>query len=95
MPLFLVTPRPRKPRYRSGRAFAERNPDRGPYDWLAWDSKAGAKLLPNVSAPAIREVLDAVEAEVLAADPALARFVPPREPSPWHYEGGEWWPRRA
>ena len=50
-------------------------------------------LLPNVSAPALHELLDAVEAEVLAADPELGRFLPPRAPSPWVHTDGEWWPR--
>jgi len=41
----------------------------------------------------VHELLDAVEAEVLANDPALVRLVPPRAPSPWLHEGGEWWPK--
>jgi len=39
-------------------------------------------------------VLDAVEAEVLAEDAALSRFVPPRAPSRWLQQDGEWWPKR-
>jgi hypothetical protein len=77
----------------SGRSFAVRNPKRGPYWWLGWSNEKGAQLLPNVPAPAVHELLDAVEAEVLASDPALSGFVPPRAPSPWLHEEGEWWPK--
>jgi hypothetical protein len=97
MPVFNVhvhgKPRSRAPRP-SGRSFAERNPRDTPYDG-GWSSKYGAELLPNVPAQALHELLDAVEAEVLASDPDLARFVPPRAPSPWAYdpEWG-WWPKR-
>jgi len=56
-------------------------------------SKTGARLLPNVSAPALHQLLDAAEAEVFSKDAALSRFVPPRAPSPWHHENGEWWPK--
>jgi hypothetical protein len=92
LPVFNVTPRVAQPRYPSGKTFAARNPDRGPYSWLAWAGQTGARLLPNVSAPALHQLLDAVEAEVLSKDAALSRFVPPREPSPWLHQDGEWWP---
>jgi hypothetical protein len=82
-----------QPRYPSGKAFAARNPDRGPYWWLGWSNKTGAQLMPNVSAPALHQVLDAAEAEVLAHDDAFSRFVPPCAPSPWLHENGEWWPK--
>ncbi len=93
MPVFNVKPRPDQPsHYRSGRSFAARNPRGGP-DW-GFTSKAGALLLPNVSAPALHQLLDAVEAEALEGNPSLAQFVPPRAPSPWlHEEGGDWWPK--
>jgi hypothetical protein len=93
MPKFNVTPRVEQPKHRTGKSFAARNPDRGPYWWLGWSNKTGAQLLPNVPAPAVHELLDAVEAEVLANDGALTRFVPPRAPSPWLHEDGEWWPK--
>jgi hypothetical protein len=93
LPVFNVWPRPRQPARRSGRDFAARNPSDGPYWWLAWSSNQGAMLMPNVPAPAVHELLDAVEAEVLADDPSFASFVPPRAPSPWIHEGGEWWPK--
>jgi hypothetical protein len=93
LPVFNVRPRRHEPKYPSGKQFAERNPDAGPYDWLAWSNKTGALLLPNVSAPALHQLLDAVVAEVIAKDDALSRFVPPRVPSPWHHENGEWWPQ--
>jgi hypothetical protein len=94
LPVFNVHPRREEPLRRSGKDFAERNPRHGPYNWLSWSNVTGARVLPNVSAPALRELLDAVQAEVLASDPELARFVPPRAPSPWHHENGEWWPKQ-
>jgi hypothetical protein len=93
LPVFNVTPRAQAPR-RSGRDFAARNPDRGPYWWLGFDHKSGALLLPHVGAPALHQLLDAVEAEVLSEDPSLATFMPPRAPSPWIHEDGEWWPKQ-
>jgi hypothetical protein len=93
MPVFNVRPRVAEPGHKSGRDFAARNPDRGPYWWLGWNNKTGALLMPNVPAPALHQLLDAVEAEVLASDPALKRFLLPRAPSPWLHEGGEWWPK--
>lgn len=93
LPVFNVTPRTAQPRYPSGKRFAARNPDRGPYSWLSWNGKTGARLLPNVSAAALHDLLDAVETDVLAADASLSRFVPPRAPSPWLYEDGVWWPK--
>jgi hypothetical protein len=94
LPVFNVTPRREDPPRPSGKAFAARNPQHGPYNWLSWSSKKGAELLPNVSATELHELLDAVEAEVLASDSELSRFVPARAVSPWHRENGEWWPKR-
>jgi hypothetical protein len=93
VPIFNVTPRPADPPRRSGKEFAARNPKTGPYWWLGFSHKSGAELLPNVSSLEVHELLDAVEAEVLRANPALSRFVPPRAPSPWLYHEGEWWPK--
>jgi hypothetical protein len=93
-PVFNVTPRVVQPRYRTGKNFAARNPDHGPYWWLGWSNKTGPMLLPHVPASGVHEFVDAVEAEVLAQDGVLQRFVPPRAPSPWLVEDGEWWPRR-
>jgi hypothetical protein len=93
MELFSTRFRAKQPGYRSGRDFAARNPSTGPYDWLSWGNTTGPQLLPHVSAPAVHELLNAVEAEVLASDPSLSQYVPPREASPWLYENGEWWPK--
>jgi hypothetical protein len=93
LPVFNVNPRPKDPTRRSGRDFAARNPESGPYSWLCWNSKEGAKLMPNVPAPTVHDLLDSIEAEVLADDPTFASFVPPRAPSPWIRERGEWWPK--
>ncbi|MBA3427581.1 MAG: hypothetical protein H0U07_03285 [Actinobacteria bacterium] len=92
MPVFNVRPRVAEPQYRSGKDFAARNPDTGPYDWLEWSNQTGAQLLPHVSAPALHELLDAVEAEVLGRDATLSKYVPPRVASPWLHKNGEWWP---
>jgi len=93
MPVFMVTPRTAEPPRQSGKDFAARNPKQGPYFWLSWRNRTGARLLPHVSAPALHELLDAVEAEVIASDAALRRFVPPRASSPWLPKAGEWWPK--
>ena len=93
MPVFNVSPAPRKPSHPSGKNFAERNPGRDPYGRGEWSNKTGARLLPNVTALAVHQLLDDVEAEVLASDPSLAAYFPPRAPSPWLHEGGEWWPK--
>jgi hypothetical protein len=95
MPFFNVLPRVDEPRFSTGKRFAERNPRAGPYEWLDWSNTTGARLLPNVSAPAMHRLLDAVEDHVLAADADLSRFVPPRAPSPWVHEDGQWWPKRS
>ena len=84
---------PSEPPRPSGRDFAARNPGVSPYSWLRFRNKTGPMLLPHVSAPALHEFVDAVEADVLARDESLARFVPERAPSPWVVEDGEWWPR--
>lgn len=53
-------------------------------------------LTPNVAAADARDAIRAVERDVLAADPDLARFVPLEAPSPWERdEEGNWWPKQA
>ena len=95
MPVFNVRPRSSKPSRRSGKAFAARNPARGPYYWFIWDSQSGPKLTPNVPAAAVHELLDRVHARVLTDYPDLAEFVPPPSPTPWidHPERNGWEPR--
>jgi hypothetical protein len=93
MPLFNVQPRVAEPTHSTGRAFAARNPARGPYSQYAWSDTTGARLLPHVTAPALHQLLDAVEDEVPAEDPALAEYITPRAASPWVHEDGEWWPK--
>lgn len=96
MPVFRSRPRPRQPKYPTGRSFAARNGDRGPYCWWAWEGRRGAMLTPNVAAADARDAIRVVERAVLAADPDLARFVPPEAPSPWERdEEGLWWPKQA
>ena len=94
LPVFNVSPRPEEPKL-SGKSFAERNPESNPFWWLRWNPKTGAQLMPQVSAPQLHELLDAVEAEVLSRDGALREYVPPRAPSPWIVQNGEWWPKPA
>lgn len=93
MPVFNVTPRVIRPQYPTGQSFAARNPGHGPYWWLDWSNKTGARIMPNVPAPGFHDLLDAIEAEILSDDPELGDCVPPRAPSPWVNEGGEWWPK--
>jgi hypothetical protein len=61
LPVFMVTSRQAQPQYPTGKSFAARNPDRGPYSWLSWTLDAGPLLLPNVPAAAVHELLEAVE----------------------------------
>jgi hypothetical protein len=91
MPVFNVTPRPRQPTHRSGKDFAARNPRSGPYDWLRWSNRTGPLLLPNVSALALYDLLDAVEASAVASYPSLGQYVPPRLPSAWTIGRYGWW----
>jgi hypothetical protein len=93
LPIFMATPRPKEPRHRSGKSFAERNPDHPPYWWLSWSNGTGARLLPNVTAPAVHQLLDDVETEVLTNEPTFSEYVPPRARSPWLHQNGEWWPK--
>jgi hypothetical protein len=96
LPVLSVTPRAEQPKHRSGKAFAARNPGRGPYWWLGWTNTEGPMILPNVPAQAVHELVDRVEATVMARDSGLRRFIPPRQPSPWLGEDAgddRWWPR--
>jgi hypothetical protein len=96
LPVFRVTPRTEQPKFRSGKVFAELNPDRDPYGWFGWTSTDGPMILPNVPAQAVHELVDRVEATVMARDSGLRRFIPAREPSPWLGEDSgddRWWPR--
>jgi hypothetical protein len=83
------------PLQRSGRTFAEMYPGQSPYWWLGWSNTDGPTLGPGLRAEAIHQYLDALQAEVLAVAPDLARFVPTIEPSPWLGPSGKnhWWPR--
>lgn len=84
------------PLRRSGQHFVELHPGRSPYWALGWSSKDGPRLGPGVLAGALHEFLDALQAEVLAVAPDLARFVAPTEPSPWIGPSAgddQWWPR--
>jgi hypothetical protein len=92
MPLFNA-PTVAQQHRRSGKTFAARNPNSNPYNWLRWTDTTGAQLLPNVPAPALHQLLDAVETEAITNDPALSAFVPPRAASPWLHQDGEWWPK--
>lgn len=94
MPLFNA-PTAAQQHHRSGKTFAARNPNHSPYRWLRFSHPTGAQLLPNVSAPALHQLLDAVQAEVINNDPTLSAFVPPRAASPWLHQDGEWWPKTS
>ena len=93
MPVFNVMPRTAQPKYATGQRFAARNPRNGPYNWESWSNTTGAMLTPHASAPALHDVLDAVEAEAVSITPSLRDYVPARAPSPWLRERDEWWPK--
>jgi hypothetical protein len=93
LPIFNVQPRVATPGYRSGKDFAARNPDKTPFWWLRFSHAKGALLTPNVPAPQLHELLDAVEEDVLTTQPWLGEYVPPRAPSAWIQDNGEWWPK--
>jgi hypothetical protein len=95
MPVFNVQPRPREPKYPSGKGFAARNPVAGPYDWWTWESQRGAMVTPQVSGPEVRAIADAVIRRVLDTRPGLEEFVEPDGVSPWIDASGSdgWWPR--
>jgi hypothetical protein len=81
-----------QPKDKRSRAFAERNPRGRPFDWYGWTAATGALAMPHASAPDLHALVDAVEAEALSVRPELARFIPPRAPSPWRRDEHGWWP---
>ena len=95
MPVFAVTPRSRDPQWPSGKAFADRNRERSPYCWWAWDSQRGPLVSPNVSATQIHELVEATIVAAVAAEPQFAGIVADAAPRPWRTpvkEGDSWWP---
>ncbi|MBA3432470.1 MAG: hypothetical protein H0U08_00080 [Actinobacteria bacterium] len=92
MPIFNAHPMPKVPSHGSGKGFADRYKRGGPFDAISWSNIDGATVLPSLSAQGLHEIIDAVEGEAVGAHPELAAFIPPRAPSPWRREGGEWLP---
>jgi len=95
MGIFNVHPRPREPKYRSGKEFAERNPRSGPYCWWAWSLNQGPLVTPNVPAATVHNLCDQVIDAVISDDSAIAGYVPRTYPSPWHPRANSsdpWWP---
>lgn len=83
MQIFNVNPRPEIPRFRSGKSFLARNPDRSPYSALRWkmhihgnDSELTVYVTVNVSRDQVLALVQDVQRAVLEASPGLARFVP-------------------
>jgi hypothetical protein len=95
MPVFNVRPRTATPPRKSGKDFAARNPNAGPYWWLGWDSRAGPRLLPHVIAAELHRLIDEVQRVAVAEHSDFADYVLPRAPSPWvaDPETHGWWPR--
>lgn len=91
--VFNVKPRQVEPPGPSGKRFAKWNPRDTPYDPEAWSNTNGALVTANVSAGALHELLDAVDAEALASRPEFERFLTERPESPWLRERDEWWPK--
>lgn len=98
MPIFNVTPRPAEPTHRSAKGFAERNPRRSPYDWLAWSSNEGALLLAVIPASAVYDLVEQAEDWAISQHSDLAEYRLPPAGSPWmertEQETG-WWPKQA
>lgn len=95
MPVFNVSPLQEAPPRKSGQTLAAQEPDRTPFSQFAWNSTEGPMLWSGLPAATLRAVLDEIEEQVLAADPSLERFRPPRAPSPWLGEAAgadRWWP---
>jgi hypothetical protein len=96
LPVFNVHPRTAEPPRGSGKRFAARNPDRGPYWWLGWNNHDGPMVLPNVPAHAVHGLVDRIEAHVVELDPSWGRFIPARQQSPWlgtEYGKDRWEPK--
>lgn len=94
-PIFNVKPRPREPARRSGKGFAERNPDQSPYWGTGWSSKEGPLLLPRLPASGVHTLLDTALDRGLAEAPDLGPYVPERPKTPWmdQPEINGYWPR--
>lgn len=98
MPVFNVTPRPRQPGYRSGKDFASRNPEHGPYSWWSWNSAQGPLVTPNVFGHQLHELVTTTIDAALAVRPGMTEYVPAVAPSPWVErcsEADEWWPKQV
>jgi len=93
---FNVSPRPGGATL-SGKSFAVRNPETNPFGVAAVGTPRRARgSCRKPRLPQLHELLDAIEAEVTRRGmSALREYVPPRAPSPWLYENGEWWPKAA
>jgi hypothetical protein len=78
--------------HRAVRRFLTRNPGRRPYPSFDFNSRDGAVLLPTVTATAVHQLLDEVEAEVLGRFPEMAEYRRPRSESPWVLRNGGIWP---
>lgn len=95
MPSFYNIAQP-GPLKRGGKIFAERHPGGDPYWFLRWGNKKGPELGHGIVVSELYEYLDRLEKEVLAASPALSRFVIEPEPAPWLGSDSPdepWWPR--
>jgi hypothetical protein len=49
--------------------------------------------MPHVPAADVHTLLDAIEAEIIATEARFSDYVPPRAPSPWLEQDGQWWPK--
>jgi hypothetical protein len=98
MPVFNVTPRPRQPGYRSGKDFAGRNAEHGPYCWWSWNALRGPLVTPNVSGEQLRLFVDDTVEAALTVRPDMAEYVLPSPPSCFRKPKAPddwWWPDRA
>lgn len=92
MPIFNQRPRPRDPKFATGRNYAERYEDHSPFSFGAWRGDEGPLLTPDLSVAELHSILDEVEAQILTAAPHMRQYLKEPPPSPWTEEG---WPARS
>ena len=96
MPVFEVRPRPREPKFQSGKDFAGGNPRRGPYCWWAWDNARGPLVSPNASTTEVHKLVADTITAARVTQPEMADAVPDAAPRPWsepEKPGDWWWPK--
>lgn len=93
MPVFMVTPRQRGPGYRSGKDFANRNPQAGPYNWWSWNGQDGPMVTPHVSEVQVRSLVDAALAATSGGPNDMTAYIVEAPPMRWiePKSADDWW----